>query len=316
MRSSSSTLPFLLITSCLAAFTAGPSVAEEPTAVVMALEGDVAVVGEGGSLLAARFGADLRSGDEVRTGQDSWADVLFASGQSIHLGSDSQITIQSGKRNHDSAVGSPDTYTSAKRFLQLRESRGTSAMTGLRSGAKRPDLNPVTPRGGVILGPRPVFEWRAPSDAGELTLVLYGPDGEQWRTQVDAEIHVEYPEDAPELIAGVEYSWTLESTDPLRFPPLRTPATYFEIADNETASRVSQAIADLDQTALSPQTRRIVRASIFHEYQLLSLAIEEILQAQTETRDDLRAILANLYVEAGRTDDALTVYDGLLEPRQ
>jgi hypothetical protein len=315
MRSSSRISHLVLITSCMAAFAAEPAAAEEPAAVVMALEGDVAVVGEGGSLLDARFGADLRSGDEVRTGQDSWADVLFASGQSIHLGADSQITIQGGSRARDSAVGSPNTYTSAKRFLQLRESRGTSAMTGLRSGAKRPDLSSITPRG-VILGPRPAFEWRAPADAGELTLVLYGPDGEQWRTQVEAQTSVEYPEDAPTLIAGFEYSWTLESTDPLRFPPLRTPATYFEIVDDETAGRVSQAIVDLDRTALSPQTRRIVRASIYHEYQLLSLAIEEILQAQTETLDDFRAILANLYVEAGRTDDALTVYDGLLEPRQ
>ena len=72
----------------------------------------------------------------------------------------------------------------------------------------------------------------------------------------------------------------------------------------------------VESSDLSEAARSLIRASIYYEHGLLARAIEETQGAVGEKGDPMRAILANLYVEAGRTEDALSVYDGLLEPRR
>jgi hypothetical protein len=295
---------------------AGSALANEPAAVVMAVEGDVHVLRAGGAREPANFGADLDPGDEIRTGELSSADLLFASGQSIHLGAGSHITIQGEKRPAGGGSGGGSNYGSAKRFLQLKESRGTSSVASLRSSGGAAALRATAPCQSAVLGAHPMFRWHAPEDAGELALTVYDDGGERWKTTISDASEAKYPDDAPALEPGVSYSWTLESTDPLQFPPLRAPASFFEIASRETESTVSAALAAVEESDLSESARSLVRASIYYEHGLLAQAIEETQRAMGEGGGHMRAILANLYVEAGRTEDALTVYDGLLEPRR
>ncbi len=99
---------------------------------------------------------------------------------------------------------------------------------------------------------------------------------------------------------------------------MRAPASYFEIASNQTAERVEQALADVESGGLSAQAQLLVRASIYYEHGLLDLAISETRHAVSDSPqgDVVHTILANLYIESGRTEEALSVYDDILEPRR
>jgi len=287
--------------------------AQDAAAVLMSREGDVAIVRSGGSSEKALFGANLRAGDELRTGDASSADVLFATGQSIHLGPGSNITIQGAPQTgQDSADRS---FGTATRFLQLKESRGTSSYTGLRSAGKNSALRAVAPCQTSVRSVQPVFRWKAPKDAGELALVVYHDGGELWRSTVEGATELRYPDDAPALEPGVPYSWTLESTDPLRFPPLRAPASFFEVLSLESSAEVDRALAAMENSELSASGRALVQAGTFYDYELFADAIDatEVALEESGGEEELRAILANLYLETGRTEDAIAVYDGLLD---
>lgn len=316
MRASNWSQTALFFTSIMALFAPLGATADEPAAVVMSVSGEVIVLRVDGAQEPASFGADLSAGDEIRTGEASSADVMFASGQSIHLGAGSQITIAGEARSAGGGGGDGNNFGSAKRFLQLKESRGTSSVASLRSAGDAAALRAVAPCQSAVLGGQPLFRWHAPDDAGELALTVYNDAGEHWKTTVNDASEFEYPADAPTLEPGVSYSWTLESEDPLRFPPLRAPASFFEIATEETAGKVEKALAAVGSSDLSESARAFLRASIYYEHGLLAHAIEETRNAVGTGGEQMRAILANLYAEAGRTEDALSEYDGIRESGQ
>jgi hypothetical protein len=127
-----------------------------------------------------------------------------------------------------------------------------------------------------------------------------------------------YPADAEPLAAGVSYSWTLETTDPLRIPPLRTQAAFFEVLPPDEARQVEAAVTAVDRSSIpSESAYRLVLASIYFDHRLLGDAIGETVSALATdpANETLRAILARLYAETGRTEEAMSEYDTLLEKR-
>ena len=66
---------------------------EEPLALLMAQQGEVTVV-RGADALTGEFGMYLDLGDEIRTGLDSSADILFATGQALKLGPNGSLVVQ------------------------------------------------------------------------------------------------------------------------------------------------------------------------------------------------------------------------------
>jgi len=296
-----SSISFAVALSCAAR-------AESPAAVLMSLQGDVFVHRPQNGELPGSFGMHLGGGDEIVTAAGAAADIFFASGQSIHLGPDSRITIQGAP-----AAGGSASFEGVQNSMQLRESRGTSSVARLRSGGGAHEVRGIAPSATKLRGAHPTFRWSSAQSGMDWTLRVYDADGEIWAGEVHGE-SLRYPDDAPALAPGVRYSWAVESADPLQIPPLRSAAASFELLDPTQDEAVGSELESLPAGDLSPSARAILEASVYYRHGLLDEAIARMERQADDADDALRGILAQLYVEAGRVEDALIQMDQLAHP--
>jgi len=71
-----------------------PALADSPTAVLTSCKGPVTVTRAGGSAVEATFGLALGEGDEVKTGKDAEAEIMFAAGNWVTVGPNSSMRIK------------------------------------------------------------------------------------------------------------------------------------------------------------------------------------------------------------------------------
>jgi hypothetical protein len=89
-------LPLLVLTVFMAAILAGcsgPSGNPSPLASLSKAVGDVSVSNDGGSWTGAQIGMSLDTGDGVKTGDDSTAQITFLDGSTIDLEANTEIDI-------------------------------------------------------------------------------------------------------------------------------------------------------------------------------------------------------------------------------
>jgi tetratricopeptide (TPR) repeat protein len=303
-----------------AAETATAGGASSPQAVLMSCSGPVTVHQSDGTTVSGSFGLALKAGDEVKTGEGGSAEIFFEAGNWLQIGPNSNITIK-GQRGADAPVTAETpgddpgkevaSFEVAQNFLKLKDAEGTSALTGLRSGDKDQDLVALSPSQTKIRDGQPTFRWEIADQSTELKLTVYNESGVHWEHDVSGVTSVDYPGDAPELSPGVTYSWTLETTDPLAFPPLRTTASFFEVIDSGILSKLDGTLGRIDGAEeMSESARHFMRASLYFDRGLLEDAIAETEIALEDDPDNpsLNTILARLYEEAGRAKDAMAIY--------
>lgn len=304
----------------LGILVAMPVRAEAPLAVLLSCQGEVQVVkGEGGSAKAS-FGMPLESGDEVRTGRNSSAEILFENGNWIQVGASSSMMIKGsdiGKSTPVVSTGSKS-FETVQSFLKLKDPAGTSSLAELRSIERNLELVAESPNQTKIDGDHLTFRWKTPDPSSELRLTLYNEEGIHWQQKVKDAISLDYPDDAPALESGSTYSWTLETTDPLRFPPLRSPAAFFEILSSSEKKKLDSSLERITRGENTEGAAyHILRASLFLDFGLVEDAIGETVTAMEFRSEDptLRSILARLYADTGRRSEALDQYNRLLEKR-
>jgi len=289
-----------------------------PAALLLSCKGDVTIIRKDGSTVRGSYGLTLGPGDEIRTGSGAEAEIHFENGTWIKVGAGSSTLIKSA-RTETAAEAAParNSFESVTSFLKLRESEGVS-LAGLRSAGKASDLTLESPCQTTIRSNRPRFEWMASDPKSELKLNLYDDGGVRWQRTVKGATSVDYPAGAEPLNPGVTYSWTLETTDPLRFPPLRSRAAFFEILPPEETAALETSLGSIDRAALpSESALHLVRASLFFKYKLMDEAIGETRKALELDPENtsLHAILAHLYAETGRSDEAMGEYGRIIEKR-
>jgi len=294
--------------------------AANPAALLLSCTGDVSVLRKDGTVVKGSYGLPLNPGDEVRTADGAEAEIHFENGAWIKVGSGSNLQVKatSMKKLAAEPAEKSNSFESVQSFLKLRESDGTSSLAALRSGNRAPEIRLEAPCQTRVRGGRPEFRWSASDTTAELRLKLYDDSGIRWQYDVKGATGAQYPPDAKPLVPGTTYSWTLETSDPLRFPPLRTQAAFFEIMPEQEEKDLETSIGKIDRTALpSESAYRTVLASLFFNYRLFDEAIDETVQALAIDPGNtaLRAILARLYAETGRTEEAMGEYDKLLEKR-
>jgi Tetratricopeptide repeat len=288
-----------------------------PAAVLTSCKGVVTVI-HGGTPAAASFGVALSDGDEVKTGAGGEAEIMFSAGNWVQIGPNSSMRIKghpasapasaSEKSDADKKAANPGSFEVVQSFLKLKNSEGSSAIGGLRSGDKTSRLTAVSPCQTRLRTAQPVFTWKIDDPSTELKLTVYGQSSTLWQTNVSNTTTATYPADAPGLKPGVSYSWTLETTDPLVSPPLRTPASFFEIIAPADATRLDSDLTQLDANKPGPVTYHLTRASLYFDRGLVDEAIAETESALAADpgNNSLRSILARLYADTGRTQDAMT----------
>jgi hypothetical protein len=289
-----------------------------PAALLLSCAGDVSIHRGDGTIVSGSYGLQLEAGDEVRTGTDASAEVHFENGTWIRLGPGSSLEVKgaaSSKPREAPARKSGD-FESISDFLKLRDAEGVSTLAALRSGGKRPEIRLESPCQSRVRDGRPVFAWSASDSTAELRLKVYDDRGIRWQRDVKGVHTIQYPADAERLVPGTTYSWTLETTDPLRFPPLRTQAAFFEIMPAEEEQELESSLAGVDRSSIpSESAYRIVLASIYFHHRLLGDAITQTVNALASDADNraLHAILAQLYAETGRPEEAMNEYNRLIE---
>ncbi len=281
-----------------------PAESDSPTAVLTSCRGPVTIVRTNGGPTAATFGAALSEGDEVKTGADAEAEIMFASGNWVQVGANSSMRI---KGQPGAAKHKEQNFEVVQNFLKLKSTEGTSSISGLRSGGKSDALVAVSPCQTKVRDELPTFSWTADDPSLELTFVVYNESGVQWQSEVTNVTSVSYPKDAPALTPGVSYSWTLETADPMVSPPLRTSASFFEVIAKGDVASLEKELADIDAKKPSATSYHLMRASLFFDRGLVSDAITETQAAVAAdpSNPSLHAILGKLYATTGRTDEAM-----------
>lgn len=306
----------LLIVALLAWWPSASRSQSAPAAVLTSCKGAVTVI-HGGTPAAASFGVALSDGDEVKTGAGGEAEIMFSAGNWVQIGPNSSMRIKghpasapasgSEKSEADKKAANPGSFEVVQSFLKLKNSEGSSAIGGLRSGEQTSRLVAMSPCQTSVRTSQPVFSWKIDDPSTELKLTVYGQSSTVWQTQVSNSTSATYPADAPGLKPGVSYSWTLETTDPLVSPPLRTPASFFEIIAPADATKLDNDLSQLDANKPGVVTYHLTRASLYFDRGLVDEAIKETESALAADPDNhsLRSILARLYADTGRTQDAM-----------
>ena len=288
-----------------------------PAALLLSCAGDVSVHRSDGTSVKGSYGLQLYAGDEVRTGTGGAAEVHFENGTWIKLGSGSSLEVKAGasKKTEEPAEKS-GSFESISNFLKLRDAEGVSTLAALRSGGRRPEIRLESPCQTRVRGDHPVFAWSATDSTAELRLKIYDDRGIRWQRDIKGAHTVQYPSDGEPLVPGTTYSWTLETTDPLRFPPLRTQAAFFDVMPPDEEQKLENAIKGINRSSIpSESAYRIVLASIYFDHRLLDEAISQTAVALAADPDNgaLHAILARLYAETGRSEEAMSEYNRLIE---
>jgi len=297
-----------------------------PLAVLMSCSGEVNIVKPDGSTIKGTFGMPLAAGDQIRTGKGGGADILFENGNYISIGAESSMQVKGSKiqkagqdqlADESSKPMGDNGFQVAQNFLKLSSAEGSSSIAGLRGpGDQDAELRAVSPHKTRIVDGYPTFEWRAGDPSAELQLTVYDEGGVHWKKTVQGVSELAYPDDAPALTSGPSYSWKLESTDPLRYPPLSSQAAFFEIIPVDERSDLEKALERIDRDgSLSDASRHVMRASVYFNHGLLADAVAETEAALEVAPGDgsLQAILARLYNQVGRTAEAAELYDEILD---
>ncbi|MBN2070399.1 MAG: FecR domain-containing protein [Candidatus Krumholzibacteriota bacterium] len=290
---------------------------DHPAAILLSFSGDVTVIKNSGELISGSFGLGLVAGDRVKTGKNSEAEIHFEDGTWIEIGPNSTMQVKASRVEEASHTDiGKDGFKVVQNFLKLKNAKGTSSIAALRSVEKEIELRAISPGQTRIRTLNPLFRWDPPDQETELLLVLYSDEGIVWKEKVRGSDRIEYPSGAPRLNRGESYSWTLETTDPLMFPPLRSKANFFEIISEEENSEIETALGRiiLDQLP-GKASYHIIRASLLFDHGLTEEAIAETIMATGEDPGNmaLHSILARLYTEVGSTEEALAEYDRILE---
>ena len=283
-----------------------------PAAVLTSCKGPVTVIHAGASSPAA-FGLALGDGDEVRTGAGAEAEIMFSAGNWVQIGANSSMRIKghpgatAANTNEKSEKSANGSFEVVQSFLKLKNAEGSSAIGGLRSGEKAARLVALSPCQTRVRTSQPVFKWKTDDPSNELRLAVYAESKTLWQTTVSNTTTVTYPADAPALKPGMSYSWTLETTDPLVSPPLRTGASFFDVIAPTDAATLDSNLAQLDANQPGAVTYHLTRASLYFEHGLVEDAITETETALAADpgNESLHAILARLYSDTGRTTDAM-----------
>jgi hypothetical protein len=292
-----------------------------PLAVLMSCSGEVTVVKSDGTTVQGSFGHQLADGDEVRTGKGAGADILFENGNYVSIGSNSSMKVKGSKaQKADSAKPLGDNgFEVTQNFLKLKTAQGTSSISGLRGPDDRAEqLRVVSPRETRVLNGRPTFVWETGEEGEELQLTVYSEGAVHWKHTVHGVNKLTYPEDAPALASGPSYAWKLETTDPLRYPPLASQAAFFEIIPEEERSSLETTLERIEvDGSLAPVSRHVMRASVYFNHGLLANAVAETEAALSASPGDLslQSILARLYSQVGRTAEAAELYDKILKKK-
>jgi hypothetical protein len=289
-----------------------------PAAILLSCTGEVIVERNSGGEVPGTFGLALYAGDEIKTSADSGAEIHFENGMWLQVGASSNMKIKSAatKTQPSGVQVGDESFKVVQNMMRLKDPKGASSLAALRSAPGKPEIALISPCQTKILTVTPAFVWESDDLKEELLLTIYDEKGICHETKIQGGSRYEYPSGAPALETGISYSWTIETTDPLRVPPLRSTAAFFEVISKEEITKLDESLGMIDPEEIpNGSTYHFLRASVYFEHGLLEDAIDEMQLAMVDGdgTKEMHSILARLYAEAGRPGEAMSEYDRIFE---
>jgi len=185
-------------------------------AIVTGLSGDVLIKRAGDSgFLKTSWGAQLFSGDQIKTSSKSEATLAFSNNSIIRLGMNSQITISGdepspGKTAGNVKMASAGMMISLSEVISKKEyAKDEGAIAGVRSVNDASPIELVSPVNTNLKSLRPSFSWSTGESYSGFVITLYNSNGPVWSRKVTKNT-LSYPENEKELENGMAYFWNVE----------------------------------------------------------------------------------------------------------
>lgn len=292
---------------------AAPMQAQQPTAMVIRVQGDVDVRHGRDEPAPAGVGEQLYAGDAVLPSEGARAILITRAGAQ-------QVVTDATTLSEPTGAEPSDIF--ARAVSTLAQAAGADASAGGRQGMIRPipgETSLVAPRNGLLVaGTRPTFTWTATPDAGyDLMLRRIGDSdpagGADARRpmifEVGADTVFTLP-DTVELEQGARYAWTVFPGGRRGGRPL--PQQEFRVMSLQESVELEDYMDDIAVFGLDPVGDGLFLTVVaYRDLGLLYDARDAL--ADVEERSDLSADLyllkGEILAELGHEEEARAAFD-------
>lgn len=225
---------------------------DAPAALIVEIQGDVQLE-VGGAARAAAVGTRLSAGDRVIPARGASVILLRQTGQTQVV--EEPVTIQALARGE-----SGDQFSRTVDVL-ARAATSDAATRTNRQGMIRPVPGQpvlISPRNGVLTqDPRPTFVWYGVEGGTSYTIQVRKEGGRPVRFEVGPDTTWTYPGDAPPLLPGSTYHWTVASESRRTAQP-----DSFRMISGEQFAVVAQNLNGIQELGLDPYGSGLILTTV------------------------------------------------------
>lgn len=273
----------------------GPPIQEAPAAVVVSVRGAVEVIVGGRAPTAATVGTRLASGDQIIPSGGE-AVIVHVTGRTQRVTETLTIPAVGG----DSEAGAFSRTVRVLASAANTDARGNPNRQGMiRPIPGEPVL--IAPRNGLlVMDVRPTFTWHSVEAATGYRIQVRDLEGEITRYEA-ADTTWTLPADAPDLLRGQTYAWTVAPSGSGR--PTREQR--FVVLAGEEHGEVAGALESLAAAGLDPSgAGALMAVAVFRELELFYDA------SATLALLDEEELSADVFLLKGEILDALGDLEG------
>jgi len=289
----------------LAAAIAAPLQAQDPVALVIRVQGDVAVRHGSGDPTPAAVGEQMFVGDGVIPTEGSRAILITRTGAQ-------QVVTQQTTLEEPRGGGNPDIF--ARAMSTLAQAASTDVTAGGRQGMIRPltcGIAPLAPRNGLLVAStQPTFSWSVPAE-GTYDLMLREVDaqGRPHIYEVGSDTTFTIPE-GDQLRPGATYAWTVFVGGRQTGRPCEQQD--FRVMSLEESVDLEDYMDEISVFGLDPMTDGLFLTVVAYRDLGLFYDAHEALatvEEQAELSADLYLLMGEILTELGREEAARDAFD-------
>jgi len=294
----------MLVAALAATSFAAPLQAQDPVALVIRVQGDVAVRHGSDAPTPAAVGEQMFVGDGVVPGSGSRAILVTRTGAQ-------RIVTEETTLDEPRDAGNPDIFARAMRTLARAASADGS--TGGRQGMIRPipgATSLVSPRNGLLVAsPTPKFEWTRTPDQRYDLMVRNLAGGPPLMFELGDETVFELPE-GDALERGATYAWTVFVGGRQTGRPL--PQQEFRVMSLEESVELEDYMDDISVFGLDPMGDGLFLTVVAYTDLGLFYDAHEALESverQASLSADLYLLKGEILTEMGHEEEARAAFD-------
>jgi len=285
------------------------TVAAQDVAFFSKLKGTVKVTDVQGKEKKAAVNTKLADGDQVSTGSDGNASIMFYSGKEVALGPNKSFAVKTAKQEENSFLGG--LYNTLSGMIWGSESNNTMAgATRSSTVDQQYNLTPSYPSSTKILESEPIFRWvdrRQTSAKDYLVIIESEVSSFHYEIAASNTNEIAYPKTAPKLKNETEekYFWTVKDSKGADV----SPKASFTLISPDNRSKLEEGLKEILRICNGDNTNPqwyLLTSALYKDLSLMKQSENSVLALLALKPDMAQAhyILATLYRETGRFDEA------------